>query len=192
MTSSMRASLAHPDVQVTRRTPELIAKAHSCLPEAVCVDRTDESVIARYLIVETVANQWNVPDFLPTCDAEGRPLWEENIFWSLSHKEDWIAVAVSDHPVGIDVEVLVPRNPSLFSLFSESEWRVLGEKTWSNFYCLWTAKEALIKQERATIDLLPAITLLSRDASALTMEYNGHLSRLRSEESDNCIYSFTL
>jgi phosphopantetheinyl transferase len=46
----------------------------------------------------------------------------------------------------VDIEVIRPRDDSLFSSFSEKEWNVIGEKNWESFYLLWSAKEVLVKK----------------------------------------------
>lgn len=180
------------DIRIVRRTPALLAEAMAHVPHSEQDGRSAESIIARYLLIQAIAQRWNIPTYLPSFDPDGRPLWNGQICWSLSHKDDWIAVAVAGHPVGIDVEVLRPRDPSLFSLFRVGEWEVLGGQTWENFYRLWTAKEALIKRERGTIDLLGEIHLVSADTSDMIFLYRGARVHIRSVQSDCCIYSFTL
>jgi len=79
-------------------------------------------------------------------DDQDVPLPNEGFSWSVSHKRRWAAAVVSDRPVGIDIECLTPRRDGLFDMVGvEQEWRILGGRTWENFYRLFTAKEATLK-----------------------------------------------
>jgi len=72
-------------------------------------------------------------------------VWNVRFYWSISHKGDWLAVAVHNKPVGIDIELNQPRDRSMFKIFSVDEWKTLGRKSWLNFYRGWTAKESALK-----------------------------------------------
>ena len=66
-------------------------------------------------------------------------------FISFSHKDEVAVAALSDSPIGVDVEnVLIPRNVQRLSrLFHESE----APESLYDFYRLWTSKEAIGKRE---------------------------------------------
>ena len=72
-------------------------------------------------------------------------------FISLSHSNEWVACAISEVPVGLDIEHCKPRDYDALAkqICSVSEWRTFQSlpheqrKFW--FYRLWTAKEALFK-----------------------------------------------
>ena len=76
---------------------------------------------------------------------EGDPL-----FFSLSHKDDKAVIAISDKPVGADLEVFKDNlHPSLLSRFSlREQGEICGE--W-DFLRNWTAKEAFIKMKGETL-----------------------------------------
>lgn len=96
---------------------------------------------------------------------------ESGCFWSTSHKEGWIAAAVDDRPVGIDIETLRPRDPALFAVFSEAEWRLLGRKDWPDFYRGWTAKEAAIKVMSLGLERLSEIRVAAKDGDAMILAH---------------------
>ena len=77
---------------------------------------------------------------------------------SLSHKGDVVAFALSNAPVGVDVEdTTVPRNVERLSkLFHETE----KPTTLYDFYKVWTAKEAYGKLLKSgiTTEILRAAT----------------------------------
>ena len=66
--------------------------------------------------------------------------------FNLSHSGYFAACAVSEAPVGIDIEQLRPIRPALMRrVCTEQELRYVGEDS-GRFLQLWTAKEAAFKQ----------------------------------------------
>lgn len=83
----------------------------------------------------------------------GKPvlLQPEGIFFNISHSGDWVVCAVSNEPVGIDVEMIKPVefNTIARRFFTETEYNDLMSKENNErlkyFYTLWTLKESYIK-----------------------------------------------
>lgn len=114
----------------------------------LCGEILVKSMLANYLKrpIHTITFQKN--EF-------GKPYLEDNpIYFNISHSGQWVVGAVSDCPVGIDVEeVKVAKSAKLDiaqRFFSEEEYRwltsfndeVLCQKM---FYMLWSGKESYIK-----------------------------------------------
>ena len=80
-------------------------------------------------------------------NADIVPIPNEGFYWSVSHKREWAAAVIADCPVGIDIEKIAPRRDELVmdELAAAEEWAILGDRTWSSFFRLWTAKEATLK-----------------------------------------------
>lgn len=113
----------------------------------------NSSIVSRYIISKLVAEKFGVPDFLPRIDTSGKPIFESDIFWSIAHSGNSVFVCVTKGiPIGVDVEEILPRDPSLLETFTEQEWDKFDTKNWENFYTLWTAKEAVIKLKRGNLD----------------------------------------
>lgn len=78
-----------------------------------------------------------------TKDSNGKYQLGQDLHFNLSHSGSYVACAISDFPVGIDVEQQVTRDFSLFqTLWSEEEnhfYKLLEQEA---FYALWTAKES--------------------------------------------------
>lgn len=79
------------------------------------------------------------------------------IQYNIAHSGNIILIAVSSHPVGIDVELVnptFPYNELLSACFSEQEIAFLEsqENPLHAFYLLWTRKEAFIKATAKGID----------------------------------------
>ncbi len=80
-------------------------------------------------------------------DPSGKPyLFGGTPYISLSHSGEYVAAAVSDSPVGIDIQCYRPMVDShMKRLCSEEESEYLKTQPTSEFFRLWTAKEAYIK-----------------------------------------------
>ncbi len=105
--------------------------------------------IAKYLSlshteVSVVKNQYGKPYFANRVD----------IHFNISHSGEYAVLAVSDSPLGIDVEVRKPINDFLAiseNYFSKNEYNFLisskssADKKIDLFFDIWTMKEALIK-----------------------------------------------
>ena len=94
-----------------------------------------------------------------------------NLFWSTSHKDNWVAAAVSEQPIGIDIELIQPRTSSVFSIFTDNEWQWLGEKTWPSFYRGWTAKEAVLKALSLPLADVKEIHIVHRQQDCFLLRY---------------------
>lgn len=95
--------------------------------------------------------------------AHGKPFLTgfPDIHFSLSHCRAAVACAVSDHPVGVDVEVTGRGNERLFAyVLSESERALVraAADPQEAFTRLWTRKEAFLKLTGSGLsDSLPSV-----------------------------------
>ncbi len=79
-------------------------------------------------------------------DHRGAPLPENGVYWSISHKPKYAAAVCSNIPVGIDIEKIRPRGSALLNYIAKSdEWNHFNEKSWFNFFRIFTSKEAVLK-----------------------------------------------
>ena len=84
-------------------------------------------------------------------DKKGKPYFQSlDLFFSISHAEDTVAVALSDAHIGIDLEFIDDRRDFLAlssRFFSPCEHQRIKESNSQrdNFFALWTKKEALSK-----------------------------------------------
>lgn len=153
----------------------------------------DASIAARknvMLLTETLHG--SPPVSMPKTDGKGRPIALNGLHWSIAHKDEYVAAAVAKEPVGIDIETLIPRHPALFDFFSSDEWAVLGERSWLNFYMLWTAKEALSKKMGIGMDALPHMKLAARGAQEMTLTYTSTDHRICIFPNYNYLCAYTL
>lgn len=103
-------------------------------------------LLQRALLLEYGINE--TPVF--TYDSKGKPLLQghPDIHFSLSHCHEAVAVAVSDRPVGIDIETTAHYSPEVASrVMNDEEMRQIEDSGQPAvaFTRLWTMKESLYK-----------------------------------------------
>ena len=88
------------------------------------------------------------PSFL--YNKYGAPYLENGPYFSISHCKQGIAVAVSETPIGIDIETIRPFNEGLMrkTMNSEEQTHILSSLNPEiEFIRLWTQKEAYVKMQ---------------------------------------------
>lgn len=90
----------------------------------------------------------NLPEF--QYNEYGQPRLADGPFFSISHCKAGVAVAVSEAPIGIDIETIRPIQPSLIAkTMNEAEQEMIhtADNPYLAFTQLWTKKEALLKMQ---------------------------------------------
>lgn len=118
---------------------------------------------AASLLLEYAVSQqfpWVVHPLAISVAEGGKPylVSEPGIHFSLSHSGGWAVCAVSDHPVGVDIEQCEPgRRDVAARFFHPEEVRHLNTLLPSArddaFYKLWTLKESFVKTTGRGLDL---------------------------------------
>ena len=76
-------------------------------------------------------------------DFYGKP-YKDNVYFSLSHSNDYVVLAVGTNNIGVDIEKNRARNPKLQDyVLSDEEKKEVKEDI--DFYKMWTSKESLVK-----------------------------------------------
>ena len=101
-----------------------------------------ELICEVYKVSGTEITVENLPSGKPVAYTGGK-----EIFVSVTHSGDFVAVAVSDTSVGIDLEVKKELKPSVFKALSKEEFDFVEKTKDKNhgFLRIWTAKEAYLK-----------------------------------------------
>lgn len=75
----------------------------------------------------------------------GKPeLSGENVYFNISHSNGAVVCAVSDKPVGVDIEYIKEMRPGIINrCFTDNEKKAILSSR--DFYRLWTLKEAYVK-----------------------------------------------
>lgn len=131
------------------------------------------TVLGEWMIKTALAAQSGLPEeqiVLHRTEA-GKPYAQDlAIFFNLSHSGEWVALALDDRPIGIDIEILRPLDLKIAKRVctaSDLDFLFRGapifEKTedptlLDRFFRIWTAKEAYFKQIGTGITDLKAIS----------------------------------
>ena len=108
-------------------------------------------LLLRYLAKEYL----NISDYTVSTNSFGKPFLEDHLEFqfNVSHSGNWVAAAVANKPVGIDVE-LINETKDFMEIakrfYSEEEYVHLAKEPndtskLASFYDIWTKKESLIK-----------------------------------------------
>jgi 4'-phosphopantetheinyl transferase len=101
--------------------------------------------LARHLLAHLSARQPSdisiITDGIATKPYDSGRLLE----FSISHSGNYVAVAVSRQPVGIDIQVHDQTQTAIFDRFFTAEEKVYARQSSQNFYRLWTTVESLAK-----------------------------------------------
>jgi len=103
------------------------------------------------LLKDAVKQVWGW-DALPEISRlnDGKPVFLQcpDCHFNLSHSGEMVLCALSDHPVGVDIEIVCSRKPEfpayVFKGAEYDRYLALGGD-WEAFYTLWTEKESIIK-----------------------------------------------
>jgi len=85
-------------------------------------------------------------------NANGKLFCENlpGIHFNISHSGEWVVAAVSDHPTGVDIELIGNYNPEIAArYFTQEEIAILDRLEPADrvkaFFELWTVKESYVK-----------------------------------------------
>ncbi len=110
-----------------------------------------ESLCALLLLDFAIQNSYNIDEKLIISRTDSDKPYFKNceIKFSISHSEDYVAVAVSDNEIGVDIEKITDKDRDnmidRFFLPSEQEFYHNSEDKPVAFVVLWTRKEAYLK-----------------------------------------------
>ena len=111
-------------------------------------------LVSALLLRLFVKNFLNLSEYSVSKNKYGKPYLNDypNFHFNLSHSGNWVVGAVSDKPLGIDIEQIHQINDFMDiakRFFSEKEYTFLVECEEKSkialFYDIWTKKESLIK-----------------------------------------------
>ncbi len=79
-------------------------------------------------------------------DAAGTPLPVDGVYWSVTHKPEYVGGVVSCERTGLDIEKIRPVSEGLFRKISdEHEANLTDDDRLRVFFRYWTSKEAVLK-----------------------------------------------
>lgn len=88
----------------------------------------------------------------------------ESDFFSASYSGDWLLLGMSKEKIGVDLELIKPRDESLLKTYEKELKTHFWRADRNTFYLLRTAKEAILKaSDTNNLDRLAEIELLSAE-----------------------------
>lgn len=126
-------------------------------------------------------------------ESSGAPRANQGFHWSISHKRLYAAAVIAKSPVGIDLEAVEPRKNKLHdALADESEWELLGDRSWESFFRLWTAKEATLKRHGVGVGEFSKCRLIDIvDPNHMSLDYQNQTHNIEQYIHDNHIFAVT-
>lgn len=134
--------------------------------------RSEQTAAGRRLLKETVKSAYGVEDFTPSFNENGKPLLDF-CFFSLSHSGKYVACALSDRRIGVDIQKYHPiKRRSSYKLFTaeENAYIAAGNPD-ERFFTLWTMKEAYIKAIGGRLSDMKSVNFAN--ARGLSERYGG-------------------
>ena len=112
-------------------------------------------------------------------DNRGVPQPFDGIFWSLTHKPEYVAGVLAPQPIGIDLEKIRPCSEGLLrKTATEAEWALADRfaDRLSIFFRYWTAKEAVLKAGGTGLVDLSKCRILALDGdTGLSVDYQDRI-----------------
>ncbi len=122
-----------------------------------------EQSVAAYFLLNSILNGGYALSLKGLIFTEnGKPYFQNGPFISLSHSGEYVCAAVSECPVGVDIEQIREFNSDVLDrFFTKREKRyILKKDTKVRFFTLWTLKEAILKRQGRTISDISKIRLI--------------------------------
>ena len=123
---------------------------------------------------------------------EGKPFVEGEFYFSISHSGDYVVLAESDSPVGVDIERVtdIGINDGLKNIALTEREKLFVKDSLLRFYVVWTRKESLIKCEGSGFVSEPCeIDSLPENDFDEPVKYEGKFYRIESFMIDGHIIS---
>jgi 4'-phosphopantetheinyl transferase len=128
------------------------------------------------LALKRSARRSNLPLGELRQDENGAPLPSNNVYWSITHKTQYVGGVVAPTPIGIDIERIRECSPGLYAKTAgEPEWALVSPDNPSliTFFRYWTSKEALVKTSGTGLrDLLKCQVTRIIDDRHLELSYS--------------------
>lgn len=129
-------------------TLRLLSKEQLAYINSLCEKRKNQSLAVRTALNLLISEEkLNISLSSLAFDKTNKPYFEESgLFLSLAHSGDYVACAVSDSKVGIDIEILKPVKESVIKrVCNTEEQSYINDNGDTSFLTIWTLKEAYIK-----------------------------------------------
>lgn len=112
------------------------------------------SLLGEYCLIQLLKDEYNLDyeDVSILKNGNGKPyINDKNIYFSISHSNDYVVVAVSNNEIGVDIERIKATDLKTIKQFANDDERefILSskEETHKRLFEIYTLKEAYIKMK---------------------------------------------
>lgn len=110
----------------------------------------DRSILGEYLCRRMLSVECGIAfdDIHFKRTALGKPYWNGEAHFNISHSHGWILCGISSGPIGVDVELIKPVNPlNMKTVLTTAEEKFIAESRERDkaFFRIWSAKESYLK-----------------------------------------------
>ena len=125
-----------------------------------------QSLAVRALLFKLLSEVYPAVTLSSFCnDACGKPYFEtDNVYVSITHSDDIIGCAISDKPIGIDVQVVKGISRSHMSRIMNSEELAFINGSDKRFILLWSIKEAYKKATGCSFAQLKNVSFVENNS----------------------------
>ena len=108
-------------------------------------------------------------------DEMGKPYFAEGTLqFNVSHSEEYLAIAISKQPVGIDIQGPKNIRDGMFKkVVQPAEAELIGEERERDFLRLWTLKESFVKAEGKGLRIPMKDYYFEREKDRYFVNYGG-------------------
>ena len=119
----------------------------------------------------------------------GKPFIKNKPYFNISHSGEYVAVAIDDNPIGVDIQIMEEKHLKLTKIFTKEEQEYIDkEDTLNRFHLMWSIKEAALKL------IGKGITQSFKDVEIIdddSLRINSTIYKYKKEVVDNN-YSFVI
>ena len=104
----------------------------------------------QHILADILKKDYGVENCPPILkDEYGKPYIENHeVEFNVSHSGEYLAIAVSEFPVGVDIQEPKNIKDGMFrKVVQEEETELIGDNRQKDFLRLWTLKESFVKAE---------------------------------------------
>ena len=156
---------------------ETLLKTKNCRP-----DDKKRTLAGRFLLSKMIKEIYGRENFALCFNENGKPMLDF-CFISISHSGDYAVCAVSDSPVGVDIERMYGfKRRGKYMLFTPLESEYVNERDSENrLYTLWTRKESYIKAKGGILADAAKTEFVTPDFSLLDLYDGFHFTAEKSD-----------
>ena len=109
-----------------------------------------EDVLWQRILADILKRDYHIeemPELLK--DEMGKPYFADGeIHFNVSHSEEYLAIAVSKYPIGVDIQGPKNIREGMYKkVVQPAEAELIGQEREQDFLRLWTLKESFVKAE---------------------------------------------